>query len=52
MYLNMWLIFINSINSVIYRIAITVKLLKKLCIQIKQTYKCSKKSLHGGMARL
>ena len=36
--LNMWLILINSINSVIYKIDITVKLLKKLCIQIKQTY--------------
>ena len=36
--LNMWLILINSINSAIYKIVMTVKLLKKLCIQIKQTY--------------
>ena len=37
-YLNMWLILINSINSAIYKIVMTAKLLKKLCIQIKQTY--------------
>ena len=36
--LNMWLILINSIKSEIYKMVVIVKLLKKLCIQIKQTY--------------
>ena len=36
--LNMWLILINSIKSEIYKMDVIVKLLKKLCIQIKQTY--------------
>ena len=34
----MWLILINSIKSEIYMMVVIVKLLKKLCIQIKQTY--------------